>query len=534
MSPGFRFVTATLSMLAVMSTARAGDDKTPAAQNSPAAPASKNPKSPRVLVTISKETTYITEPLRKDGYVDYVAALNERASKGVTPENNAAVLFWKAIGPAEIEPNQRDEFFKILGIAALPEKGDYFVPLERYLTTQGKNEKEIGAADDTLFSATQHVWSTREFPMLARWLEINDKPLSLLSEASKRPRRYDPLIANGSPPVITARLPAIRAYIDVSSALVARAMLRINDGKTVAAWDDLLAAHRLARLLGQGGNLNDELSAASIDSAACHGDEAQLQRVHLSSADAKRISSDLLKLPPLPKSTEKIVLNERFQVLDATASLARDGLETMAKLGGRKPDGTSVAEIDWNIILRMTNSWYDRMTDALQQPTRAKRVAACDEVNRDFERLAAKLKDKPSMFLSVLVNSRSAVSERMGGVVIAMFLPSLKILADCDDRTAMRFEIVKLGLALAAYHADHGSFPAKLTELAPQYVASVPKDVFNNDELKFTRQGDGYLLYSVGPNGIDEGGKEFDEAGEQVGDDISIRFPASVTYKRKR
>ena len=26
---------------------------------------------PRVLVTISKETTYITEPLRSDGYPDY-------------------------------------------------------------------------------------------------------------------------------------------------------------------------------------------------------------------------------------------------------------------------------------------------------------------------------------------------------------------------------------------------------------------------------------------------------------------------------
>ena len=32
----------------------------------------------RVPFTISKETTYITEPLREDGYVDYVAALNQR------------------------------------------------------------------------------------------------------------------------------------------------------------------------------------------------------------------------------------------------------------------------------------------------------------------------------------------------------------------------------------------------------------------------------------------------------------------------
>ena len=62
-------------------------------------------KKPRGEITISKETTYITEPLRKDGYVDYVAALNERFRAGVTPENNAAVPFWKAMGPGEIFPH---------------------------------------------------------------------------------------------------------------------------------------------------------------------------------------------------------------------------------------------------------------------------------------------------------------------------------------------------------------------------------------------------------------------------------------------
>ena len=50
-------------------------------------------------MTISKETTRITAPLRKDGYVDYVTALNEHFRAGVTVRNNAAVLFWQAMGP---------------------------------------------------------------------------------------------------------------------------------------------------------------------------------------------------------------------------------------------------------------------------------------------------------------------------------------------------------------------------------------------------------------------------------------------------
>src|SRR5215467_16284740 len=57
---------------------------------------------PKPKITISKETTYLTEPLRPDGYPDYVAALNQRMSEGVTPDNNAAVLLMKAFGPRDI------------------------------------------------------------------------------------------------------------------------------------------------------------------------------------------------------------------------------------------------------------------------------------------------------------------------------------------------------------------------------------------------------------------------------------------------
>src|SRR5271163_71889 len=75
----------------------------PFAEDRPAAKAeAKQAKKPYVAVTISKETTFITAPLRKDGYVNYVAALNQRFGAGVTPENNAAVPFLKAMGPGEI------------------------------------------------------------------------------------------------------------------------------------------------------------------------------------------------------------------------------------------------------------------------------------------------------------------------------------------------------------------------------------------------------------------------------------------------
>ena len=120
-----------------------GDDapgKNPASAKKPAAPAAaKKPAKP--LITISKETTYITGPLRPDGYVDYLAAINQRASQGVTPENNAAVPFFKAMGPGMVDKNCRDRYYKMLGMAPLPEEGVYFVSLDKYADVRSRQAR---------------------------------------------------------------------------------------------------------------------------------------------------------------------------------------------------------------------------------------------------------------------------------------------------------------------------------------------------------------------------------------------------------
>jgi len=142
-------------------------------------------KNPRVLVTISKETTYITEPLRPDGYPAYLAALNQRLSKGVAPENNAAVPFWKAMGPGEIAKDHRKRYFQMLGIPPLSEKGDYFVTtgdwIERHVIA---NHLEPFEANDWRMKANEQMktlikrpWTKKEFPFWAEWLDKNEMPI---------------------------------------------------------------------------------------------------------------------------------------------------------------------------------------------------------------------------------------------------------------------------------------------------------------------------------------------------------------------
>src|SRR5687768_1448475 len=95
-----------------------------------AVPAAADPK-PRI--TVGKDTTFVTGPLDKDGYVDYVAALNDLRGKGVTPDTNAAVALWQALGPRPDGQPRPAAFFKALDMTEPPAAGHYFVELRPFL-----------------------------------------------------------------------------------------------------------------------------------------------------------------------------------------------------------------------------------------------------------------------------------------------------------------------------------------------------------------------------------------------------------------
>ena len=66
--------------------------------------------------TIAVDTTFVTGPLDADGYVDYETALNDHMRGSITPESNALVLIWQALGPKPEGGNGLpDDYFKALG-----------------------------------------------------------------------------------------------------------------------------------------------------------------------------------------------------------------------------------------------------------------------------------------------------------------------------------------------------------------------------------------------------------------------------------
>jgi hypothetical protein len=62
-------------------------------------------------------------------------------------------------------------------------------------------------------------------------------------------------------------------------------------------------------------------------------------------------------------------------------------------------------------------------------------------------------------------------------------------------------------LAIRAHRLETSSLPATLAELIPDYLPAVPDDPYGKDTITYLVSGDEYALYSVGPDGEDDGGR---------------------------
>ena len=337
--------------------------------------------------TISKETTRITEPLKPDGSVDYAAALNARLSQGVTPANNAAALLMQAIGSDAVPEAQRKKFFQTLGIAAPSGKGTL-----RNMAQFAKEQNQKKAFDQQS-QAMQHPWSRKDLPLVADWLDANADALKLAIEASKRPRFFVPFASDEKAPFVATPMDVIMNMRVFSRLLTARAMLALEEGRIEDVQNDLLACHRLARLLGQQLTLLETEVSYALDAVACRGDWEWAQSAKVTGPQLAAYREKLAELPPLPQMSEKLDKGERLVSLDAICRLAMNLDEESAKqigLGNSKALVRMLGlSIDWDHILKRFNEEYDQMVAVLRLTDFAARQAQMSKMETELKKLQA-------------------------------------------------------------------------------------------------------------------------------------------------
>jgi hypothetical protein len=104
-----------------------------------------------------------------------------------------------------------------------------------------------------------------------------------------------------------------------------------------------------------------------------------------------------------------------------------------------------------------------------------------------------------------------------------MWIPAGVGLVRSHAQGSKRVLLLKIALAMERYRLAHGgALPPDLASLEGSYLLSIPRDLFDGQPLRFKKLPRGYVIYSVGFDGVDDGGRESPNRNSVAGFDLTL------------
>jgi hypothetical protein len=332
-------------------------------------------------------------------------------------------------------------------------------------------------------------------PEIQAWLDANQAALDHIKAAnSKEFAGWQLRSDDGS--LIGALLPALAPQRQLARAAV-------MDGKRLeASGDHARAAERYLDTLaagaqaGNGPTMIENLVGIAVQTLASealldlptHADGAQIDYVKL----AQDAEQAYRPVRPMDESVQF----ERASMLDAiqrtfVADPATGGyrvnpemaMNFMAMagsgdLGDKVRTLAQVASLRYEDTLAQANAYYDALTEAVRLPYQDAR-GYLGELERNLEQTAK------------------------GNIMIKTLTPALSRAHFLKTRAETQRRASLLVTNVMAYRQQHGSLPESLEAFAGREFVTDP---FTGQPFAYLRDGDDFTLYSLGGNGIDDGG----------------------------
>jgi len=215
-------------------------------------------------------------------------------------------------------------------------------------------------------------------------------------------------------------------------------------------------------------------------------------------------------------------------VNDLDAATARLAVEPLEALGRRRTSLRSALVEDKRLGLTAIPQIAKTLTDK----ERAKYLKLQPQIATDYsvwmEKYMANLQ-KPYLSRQQLVLPTDPFC--------AELLPVYKNSGFHDARNLTGNALPTTAIALRAYRAETGGFPATLDLLAPKYLKAIPADPYGGGEsLRYAIKNEKYVLYSIGPDGNDDGGRAIDDTARKGNTRYAIAassngdFVAGINY----
>ena len=380
----------------------------------------------------------------------------------------------------------------------------------------------------------------KHWPEIAAWLQAHSSGMALIRQASTRPVFGFVLGPNGSAndpemrwhvdrssatdsvlrhSLMTVSLPYLNETRDMSHAACADIKLAAEQHDTDRAEQDVVAVLSLAdQLHNQKQFLVDEMVASGIraNGMAAAGDvlrdwpdlwsDAQLAHlahrlsIYERPADLISFQGERLFIPDILQRTytdnghgDGRLTPVGVNPLASCLAGMNDSGDSMVLLGFAQPLLMQVS-LPRKDLVKIVNRFMDQWEILAQAPLRQSASAAW-----------AAEKELMSWRSSLWLQARYFP-------VTWLMPPGFSYLEMAERQLGDRDGLVT-AIALELYHRHHGHYPATLQELAPDLLPQVPADRITGDPVHYHLVDGKPLIYSVGADRVDDGGRILDGHG---------------------
>ncbi|MBC7821910.1 MAG: hypothetical protein IAG10_33910 [Planctomycetaceae bacterium] len=412
----------------------------------------------------------------------------------------SAPLVYRAIRLSRVPP--ADEPFDTKSVLefVVPDADNAFVEYRaasvlrvEYAGTPGDPQR----SQDEFEKAQSDGWVYATEPVL-KWLDANRPFMELWRKGTTKP---DAQYCRASELRADTSLLSVQETREFSRLVRLEASRLLAEGQPEEAWDWLRTSFRMSRQLGRHGPWIERLVGAATHSLTAEG---MVKWANDPQVTAELLRRTMRELPDEQKRTPPLsacLQTEYLSVMATWKSMAIGPADpTLNRLTGE-------SELNERIFRHVFANWLGQAD--LPRNQRTKTLPGLFV----FEPSPENVKAQPS------------ASELSGyiheSVMAAMLVSSGQGIFTATDREAARDTVLLTVLALELFSREHGHYPEKLDELVPDFLPAVPDDNHAPPKtaLRYQRDANGALIYSVGDNGTDDGGlfKEAEDIGYRIG-----------------
>ena len=503
-------------------------------------------------VAISKQTTYLTAPLTADGWeIDLAKAVNERFAPKAKLEENGFRTVVRLFGPEQVfgfEPDRREEYtLRFLQQLELPAEQTAqlkFQCVYDFFKTQLEaqdlpaEEKDWPAVRSLVGKMLEKPWKTDDFEGSEHWLRENAEALDRFGEAVRMPVYFAPLLQppDGYVAILDCLSFESNFHRNIVRSLHCRVMHSLAEGNIEKAIYDTETILRLANvMIARPAATTQYFVTQTIQSIGLRAVHRILEFGDLSKEQIEHLRAIVRKNQATVNPADLVFLSriEGMTLLYAMASgrildfddLPKDltGFERQWALfmwGGLR--------FAWNSVFTQFQERIDRLDAIVALPvsySQYRAVADWDENGYTaMEKRASFINNYP--YLVFQKGIYQLLPDILGGFISGITVHHIL----SHYRGVVQLRQTEIAVALELFRRNHGEYPQSLESLRGEYLDEIPCDPFTEDKpFHYSRlEPNGWAIYSVGPNGIDDGGynkserKSNPDDEQKDGDDIRV------------